>query len=365
MAEKKEKALEKNKEIIPLKPGTFFCGYRIDRVIGKGGYGVVYLVYDFKSSKPLAMKTELSMSKKRGLRNEINVQSQLENKGYFLEYIDSGESEGIRFVVMELLGPSLSKVMRSCPNNHLSPATWIATAKEMLFCIKCFHQQWFIHRDIKPGNFLLRGFPNDEHFIVLIDYGMAKEYVDPFTKEVKKQRTVRKFLGTTKYCSLYTHTHVDQSRRDDLLCWFYSIVELYLGKLPWSDIEDKNQIKNSKLIFCQNMRNCLPKPIVKIYRILNNLNFTETPDYDILFQLLDYCYQDFGVEKTTDYDWLHFDEKTQKKISSFSLNKSHLELFTYTQEEEEEAKQEEVQQQNKEEEPQEQNQTKSKTCLLI
>ena len=360
---------EKPKQIIPLRPGSIFSGYRIDRIIGKGGYGVVYLVYDFKTSKPLAMKTELTISNKRGLRNEISVQNRLENKGYFLEYIDSGEADGIRFVVMELLGPSLSKVMRSCPEKRLTPATWIATAKEMLFCIKCFHEQWFIHRDIKPGNFLLRGFPHDEHFIVLIDYGMAKEYVDPFTKEVKKQRNVKKFLGTTKYCSLYTHTHVDQSRRDDLFCWFYSVAELYMGKLPWGDLEDKNSIKNAKIVFGQNMRNMLPRPLVKIYRILSNLNFTETPDYDIIFQLLDYCYQEFGVEKTTDYDWFHIDDNIMKKISTFPLNKTHLELFTYTTEEEEDEPKKDDEE-KKEDEPQdgkdnEHEKPKSKSCLLI
>ena len=346
--------------ITPLGPGSMFCGYRIDRIIGKGGYGVVYLVYDFKTQKPLAMKTELAVAKKRGLQNEISIQSRLENHGYFLDYIDSGESEGIRFVVMELLGPSLSKVMRACPDKKLSQATWIATAREMLFCIKCFHEQWFIHRDIKPGNFLIRGFPPDEHFLVLIDYGMAKEYVDPFTKEVNKQRTVKKFLGTTKYASLYTHLHIDQSRRDDLLCWFYSIVELYIGKLPWSDFTDKNSIKNSKLVFAQNMRCLLPRPLTKIYRELNRLNFSEDPNYDLLFQLLDSCYQDFNVQKTTDYDWLKFSDKVMKKISSFPLNRTHLELFTYSNTSDTSEKQEEELQKAEQEK-----EGKSKTCLLI
>ena len=197
------------KNPIPLKLGSDFSGYRVDKQIGLGGYGVVYLVYDFKN-RPYAMKCGYS-SDKNGLLNEINIEVSLNDSPHFLHFVDSGEVDGIKFVIMELLGPSLLKVCRCCPSKRLSPRTWLSTSKAMLLCIKEFHEHFYIHRDIKPSNFLIRA--GNELSLSIIDYGMAKAYLNTETMEIIPQSKKPSFNGTYKYCSPYAHQKQDLGRQ--------------------------------------------------------------------------------------------------------------------------------------------------------
>ena len=312
---------EEKKAHIPLHPGSLFCGYEVIGLIGRGGYGEVFHVKDSISKKDYAMKCELVTAKKTALEPEINTLKRISasNLPYFPKYVSDGQEGDIIYLIMELLGPSLSKLHKTCPDSHFSPSTFVKTAIEMINCIKALHELGIIHRDVKPSNFLLRG--GRENFLVLADYGLVKDYADPFTHEHLPMNTKKSFKGTLKYCSMHVHHGMDQSRRDDMLSWFYSVVELYLCDLLWSDTKDKAVVQRNKKSFSDNMSNYLPKQLVEIYHLLENLDFTDTPEYDKYEELI----SSLGVSLHCDFslplDWELFDEQLVKKISVFPLNK--------------------------------------------
>jgi tau tubulin kinase len=66
---------------------------------------------------------------------------------------------------------------------------------------------------------------------MLIDFGLARKYVDEDGKPMAK-RTDTAFRGSTTYASVYAHRNEDLSRRDDLWSWFYMLLELVEGELP-------------------------------------------------------------------------------------------------------------------------------------
>jgi serine/threonine protein kinase len=87
----------------------------------------------------------------------------------------------------------------------------------MLRVIEAIHRRGILDREIKPSNFLIH--PSRRFPVALIDYGLSRHFKDRRTGERPG------FVGTTKYASLNAHKGRELSRRDDLISWFFSMME--------------------------------------------------------------------------------------------------------------------------------------------
>lgn len=66
------------------------------------------------------------------------------------------------------------------------------------------HSRHFLHRDIKPDNFLI-GIGKKQHYVYVIDFGLAKRFRDPKTGEHIPYRDGKNLTGTARYASVNTH----------------------------------------------------------------------------------------------------------------------------------------------------------------
>lgn len=308
----------KNRQKYPN--GTIIAGYRITSHIGSGGFGDIYAVVeenDENNSTLAAMKVEYLEAEKQGLSDECAFLEQLQGSIYFPKFITKGVTQTCRYLVMELLGPSVSNMRRACEGRHYSTYSLLKISAEMVKCIEAFHAKGFVHRDIKPANFLVRA--NREHPICLIDFGLSKSYINhttgahiPFSDEAG-------FTGTCRYASVHAHDNYELSRRDDMLSWFYSVIELAEGKVPWPGSKDRALTEEmKKKTRATDLCRGLPEEFIEIYRRLRALKFEEAPPYSHILGL---------IQKATDrccnapylYDWESFSEEKIREISQIPL----------------------------------------------
>ncbi len=105
-------------------------------------------------------------------------------------------------------------------------------ADQMIQRIEFLHHNNFIHRDMKPDNFLV-GTNKKQHMVYMIDYGLCKRYKDSKTNEHIPYKDNKSLTGTARYASVNTHLGIEQSRRDDLESIGLILVYFLKGSLPW------------------------------------------------------------------------------------------------------------------------------------
>ena len=284
-----------------LSDGDFINQFSIIKLIGQGGYGDIYKVFDTQTISRCAMKVEEIDCERQALQNETEVLKNLHSH-YFPLYIDSGQTLMYRYLVQELYGPSFSSIRKYLPQRSFSISTTLRIGIEMLKAIKKLHNCGYIHRDIKPSNFLLRS--SRKHPLVLIDFGLALQYINIDTHEEIEPRIDPGFFGTVKYASPNAHLGKELGRRDDLYSWFYSLIEMRTGSLPWSTKNSKNDVLSEKLMLdLTSLTSYFPKQIISVYRIIRRLSRGEEPNYDLIMSFMVDAMKSCNAKWDDKFEW--------------------------------------------------------------
>ncbi|KAA6329594.1 MAG: putative tau-tubulin kinase 2, partial [Streblomastix strix] len=106
--------------------------------------------------------------------------------------------------------------------------------------LSTLHRAGFVHRDIKPGNFVIGNCIETCGIFYLIDFGLCKKILTN-EQELIEESKQGHFRGSLPYASLNAHYKRELSRSDDLMSLLYVLVELYIGTLPWIECEDREE----------------------------------------------------------------------------------------------------------------------------
>ena len=141
-----------------LTEGDVLGGYRIVRLVGRGGMGVVYLADDLRLGRKVALKVlateaaEQPSIRERFLR-ESQIAASLDHPN-ILPIYDAGEADGQPFIAMRYVpGLDLDGLIRRDGPLSLERAT--AVIDQVASALDAAHAAGLIHRDVKPGNILV------------------------------------------------------------------------------------------------------------------------------------------------------------------------------------------------------------------
>jgi serine/threonine protein kinase len=211
-------------------------------------------------------------------------------------------------MAIELLGKSLEDLFDRC-NRQFSLKTVLMLADQMISCLEFIHNKNFIHRDVKPDNFVI-GIGARANQVFVIDYGLAKKYRDHHTHEHIPYVEGKTLTGTARYASIVGLRGGEQSRRDDLEALGYVWVYLLRGSLPWMGQTGLTEdAKHSKIcdmkstLPIEELCRDLPSEFSEYLRLVRALDFTETPNYSELRALFRNLFMQEGYVYDYRYDW--------------------------------------------------------------
>lgn len=282
--------------------------YILNKKIGNGSFGQVYLGFNRNTGGEVAIKLESKENKRNMLAHEYIIYDKCLRNGLGFPSIHwYGIQDEYRILIMELMGPNLSELLKKC-GGKLSLKTTVWVAIQMLDRIRYLHDKSFIHRDLKPENFVI-GRCGREKFIHLLDFGLAVRYKNSDGQHIKDNSGCS-FVGTVRYAGINSHLGYKLSRRDDLESWFYIIMYFLRGNLPWMGHKDKDKqkyhrkIKNIKMqTKIEELAEGYPHEFMLIFTHIKNLKFNEQPDYIYIMSLLKQVADNIGSSVYDPYDW--------------------------------------------------------------
>jgi serine/threonine-protein kinase len=143
--------------------------YRVERVLGHGGMAVVYLAHDKELRRPVAVKVLAeNLAGDESLRERFLREARLAGRlshPNVVQVYDAGESDGQPFIVMEYVpGRTLSGA------GKLSPEEAVQLILQACAGLQHAHEAGLVHRDVKPGNFIVR----EDGVLKVADFGIAR-----------------------------------------------------------------------------------------------------------------------------------------------------------------------------------------------
>lgn len=178
-----------------LEPTAIIAGYRLERVVGRGGMGVVYQATQLALERPVAIKLiAAERAQDPVFRERFTVESRIASSiehANVIPVYEAGEDDGLLFIAMRLVdGVDLAQLLDAA--GALEPTRTAHLISQVAGALDAAHARDLVHRDVKPANILLT-LDEPEH-AYLTDFGVAKP-IGALTRVTR----VGQWVGTLDY----------------------------------------------------------------------------------------------------------------------------------------------------------------------
>ncbi|MBF6425652.1 protein kinase [Nocardia cyriacigeorgica] len=212
-----------------MREGEVFAGYTIDRQLGRGGMGAVYLARHPRLPRRIALKLlneELFSDKELRARfeREADLVAQLDHPNIVTVY-DRGADDGRLWISMHYV----DGVDAATVDPHaLPPQRAVQIVAETAKALDFAHSRGVLHRDVKPANILLANGGNGQERVFLTDFGIAR-----IADEANRLTQTGTFTATLAYASPEQLTGADMDGRSDQYSLACTLYWLLAGSAPY------------------------------------------------------------------------------------------------------------------------------------
>ncbi|WZZ52936.1 hypothetical protein YC2023_053043 [Brassica napus] len=320
--------------------------FKLGRKLGSGSFGELYLGINIQTGEEVAVKLEPVKTRHPQLQYESKIYMHLQGGSEFagVPHLKWFGVEGdYSCMVIDLLGPSLEDLFNYCIRKFTLKSV-LMLADQLICRVEYMHSRGFLHRDIKPDNFLMGLGRKANQVILLLHHEENKNLTG-----TARYASVNTHLGIGKNCfHLITSvaflseafensfffadaTHfvcilTEQSRRDDLESLGYVLMYFLRGSLPWQGLkggtkkQKYDKISEKKMltpveILCKSH----PSEFTSYFHYCRSLRFEDKPDYSYLRRL----FRDLFIREGYQLDYL-FDWTTLKYPQTGSTSRPRL-----------------------------------------
>jgi serine/threonine protein kinase/Tol biopolymer transport system component len=213
-------------------PGSRIGQFEVEREIGRGGMGVVYLAHDTKLDRKVAIKTlpaELMKNHKARSRfsREARVLASLNHPNIATIYEELKEEEGTGFLVLEYVpGETLAERI-ACTSLKLKEA--LSIGQQIAEAVAAAHEKNVIHRDLKAGNIKM----TPEGKVKVLDFGLARAVSGEALDQESTITEPGRIIGTPAYMSPEQARGKQADKRSDIWSFGCVLYEMLTGKVPF------------------------------------------------------------------------------------------------------------------------------------
>ena len=181
-----------------LKPGTMLDNYRIERLLGRGGMGAVYLAEHERLKQQYALKVLPQELSGRGdfaerFLNEGQRMAGLRHPG-IVPILYAGEANGLHYFAMEYVsGGDLEQRLESA-GGRLRQEEVRSILQQLLEALQYAHSSGVIHRDLKPANILVEGGEAADLRVKITDFGLAEVLGEGYMKSLVERTMTASML---------------------------------------------------------------------------------------------------------------------------------------------------------------------------
>ena len=255
--------------------------YELLEEIGRGAFSTIYKVRNIYTSAMYALKMDTIPKNedpliRRLIIREANLHKELRHIRGIPKMLWFGCEDSQYYMVLPLLKASLRGV--EIPKTNALELLKLGQA--MLDILRELHEAGYIHRDIKPDNWMYDACGS----LYLIDLGLCKRYLKSDGTHFP-QKQISGMIGTTNYVSLNVHNRIEPSRRDDVESVIYVLLKI-CRVLNWDNVINSSHetIYNMKLDIVNVLLREGEREMEWILKFLEDtrlLEYYETPCYEL------------------------------------------------------------------------------------
>ncbi|MEC3913284.1 serine/threonine-protein kinase [Nocardia sp. CDC160] len=215
-----------------IGPGTIIRGYRIERVLGAGGMGTVYLARHpelprWDALKMLSPQFSRDAEYRARFEREANLAAALDHPNIVAIY-NRGEDNGQLWIAMQYVDGIDAAAAAERDPQSITPWRALHIVTEVGRGLDHAHRRGLLHRDVKPANFLLSMGDNGEERVLLTDFGVAKS-----TEDTNELTQAGGFVATIAYASPEQLSGQRLDHRADIYSLACSFFRLLTGQNPY------------------------------------------------------------------------------------------------------------------------------------